>query len=166
VSLIDSCRDPLNLVQNCSFDNGSNTQVDAYPSGSYWQLLNWNGGSSWSDFNGRQMRINVQSPGSDMWHVQARTTVNVAQAGTYRLSFRAKADNYRSFVVNLGRNGNGDNNWASYGRVTASAGPDWVVYSYDLTGVPVDAGALLDFNVGNGGTGGITFDSVKLVRVP
>ncbi len=166
VSLIDSCRDPLNLVQNCSFDNGSNTQIDAYPSGSYWQLLNWNGGSAWTDFNGRQMRINVQSPGSDMWHVQARTTVNVAQSGTYRLSFRAKADNYRSFVVNLGRNGNGDNNWASYGRITASAGPDWVVYSYDLSGVPADAAALLDFNVGNAGTGGITFDSVKLVRVP
>lgn len=164
-SLIDSCRDPLNVVQNCSFDSVTNTQLDGYQNSSGWQLLNWNGGSSWADYNNRQLRINVQNPGTDMWHVQARTTVKVAQAGKYRLTFRAKADAVRTFIVNLGRNGNADNNWASYGRVTAAAGPDWVIYSFDLPNVPQDSAALLDFNVGNQGNVAVTIDSVKLVKL-
>ncbi|WP_437666995.1 carbohydrate binding domain-containing protein [Sorangium sp. So ce1182] len=164
-SLVDACRDPLNLVSNCSFDNVTNTALAGSQSSSGWQLLNWNGASAWADFNGRQMRINVQQPGSDMWHIQARTTVNLPQAGSYRLTFRAKADDVRTFVVNLGRNGNTDNNWASYGRVTAAAGPQWVIYSFELPSVPQDAAAFLDFNVGNAGTAAVTVDSVKLVRL-
>ncbi|WP_437569365.1 carbohydrate binding domain-containing protein [Sorangium sp. So ce542] len=165
VSLIDACRDPLNLVSNCSFDNVTNTSLAESQSSSGWQLLNWNGASAWADFTGRQMRINVQQPGSDMWHIQARTTVNLSQAGRYLLTFRAKADDVRTFVVNLGRNGNSDNNWASYGRVTAAAGPAWVVYAFELPNVPQDSAALLDFNVGNAGTAAVTVDSVKLVRL-
>ncbi|WP_437578736.1 carbohydrate binding domain-containing protein [Sorangium sp. So ce887] len=164
-SLIDACRDPLNLVNNCSFDNVTNTALAGNQSSSGWQVLNWNGASAWADFNGRQMRINVQQPGSDMWHIQARTTVNLPQAGRYLLTFRAKADDVRTFVVNLGRNGNGDNNWASYGRVTAAAGPEWVIYSFELPNVPQDSAAFLDFNVGNAGTAAVTVDSVKLVRL-
>ncbi|HTN86929.1 MAG TPA: carbohydrate binding domain-containing protein [Sorangium sp.] len=165
VSLVDACRDPLNLVSNCSFDNVTNTSLAGSQSSSGWQLLNWNGGSAWADFTGRQMRINVQQPGSDMWHIQARTTVNLPQAGRYLLTFRAKADDVRTFVVNLGRNGNSDNNWASYGRVTAAAGPQWIIYSFELPSVPQDSAALLDFNVGNAGTAAVTVDSVKLVRL-
>lgn len=165
-SLIDSCRDPLNVVRNCSFDSVTNTALDGWQHSAYWQLLNWNGGSSWADFNNRQLRINVQNPGSDMWHVQARTTVALAQAGNYRLTFRAKADAVRSFVVNLGRNGSSDNNWISYGRVSAAAGPDWVIYSFDLANVPQDPAAFLDFNVGNQGAVAVTIDSVKLRLTP
>ncbi|WP_437997644.1 carbohydrate binding domain-containing protein [Sorangium sp. So ce185] len=165
VSLIDACRDPRNLVTNCSFDNVTNTSLAGSQSSSGWQLLNWNGASAWADFTGRQMRINVQQPGSDMWHIQARTTVNLSQAGRYLLTFRAKADDVRTFVVNLGRNGNSDNNWASYGRVTAAAGPAWVVYAFELPNVPQDSAALLDINVGNAGTAAVTVDSVKLVRL-
>ncbi|MGK3981443.1 hypothetical protein WME99_00290 [Sorangium sp. So ce136] len=87
------------------------------------------------------------------------------QAGRYLLTFRAKADDVRTFVVNLGRNGNGDNNWASYGRVTAAAGPEWVIYSFELPNVPQGSAALLDFNFGNAGTAAVTVDSVKLVRL-
>ena len=166
VSLIDSCRDPLNVVRNCSFDSVTNTALDGWQQGGQWQLLNWNGGSSWADFNNRQLRINVQNPGSDMWHVQARTTVALAQSGTYRLTFRAKADAVRSFVVNLGRNGSSDNRWTSYGRVSAAAGPDWVIYSFDLPNIPQDPAAYLDFNVGNQGAVAVTIDSVKLRLAP
>jgi Carbohydrate binding domain len=165
-SLLDACRDPLNVVQNCSFDSVTNTALEGYQSSTGWQLLSWNGGAAWADYSGRQLRINVQQPGSDMWHVQARTTVKLAQAGNYRLTFRAKADAARSFVVNLGRNGNADNGWTSYGRVTAAAGPQWVIYSFDLPSVPQDQAAYLDFNVGNSGTAAVTLDSVKLVRLP
>ncbi|WP_437681503.1 carbohydrate binding domain-containing protein [Sorangium sp. So ce131] len=165
VSLIDACRDPLNLVTNCSFDNVTNTSLAGSQSSSGWQLLNWNGASAWADFSGRQMRVNVQQAGSDMWHIQARTTVNLAQAGRYLLTFRAKADDVRTFVVNLGRNGSSDNNWASYGRVTPAAGPAWVSYSFELPNVPQDSAAFLDFNFGNAGTAAVTVDSVKLVRL-
>lgn len=165
-SLLDACRDPRNVVQNCSFDSVTSAALDGYQSSTGWQLLSWNGGSAWADYNGRQMRINVQQPGSDMWHVQARTTVKLAQSGNYRLSFRAKADAMRNLVVNLGRNGSADNNWASYGRVTAAAGPQWVIYSFDLPNVPQDSAAYLDFNVGNAGAVAVTLDSVKLIRLP
>lgn len=163
-SLIDACRDPRNVVRNCSFDTVTNTSLSASQSGNGWQLLNYNGASAWADYSGRQLRINIHSPGYDMWHIQARTTVNLAQSGRYTLTFRAKADNYRSFVVNLGRNGNSDNQWTSYGRITATAGPDWVTYSFELPNVPQDPAAFLDLNVGNAGTAAVTFDSVKLVR--
>lgn len=164
VSLLDACRDPRNVVRNCSFDTVTNTSLSATQSGNGWQLLNHQGAAAWADYTGRQLRINVQNPGSDMWHVQARTTVNLAQSGTYTLTFRAKADNFRSFVVNLGRNGASDNRWTSYGRITATAGPEWVTYVFDLPNIPQDSGAFLDFNVGNAGTAAVTFDSVKLVR--
>lgn len=163
-SLIDSCRDPRNVVQNCSFDTVTNTSLNASPSGSGWQLLSYNGASAWADYNGRQLRINIHNAGFDMWHIQARTTVNLAQSGRYTLTFRAKADSYRQFVVNLGRNGSRDNQWTSYGRVTATASPDWVTYSFELNNVPQDPAAFLDLNVGNAGTAAVTFDSVKLVR--
>ena len=96
-----------------------------------------------------------------MWHVQARTPVNLSQAVQYKLTFRAKADANRGFVVNIGHNGNQDNNWQSHARVYPYATTEWTDYSYEVQ-VPMDANAFLDFNVGNAGTSAVTIDSVSL----
>ncbi|HMW47409.1 MAG TPA: carbohydrate binding domain-containing protein [Cellvibrionaceae bacterium] len=162
VSLLDSCREPTNLVANCSFDAVTNNSLNTAASGANWSLLSYLGASGSVDYTGRQMRVSINNPGSDMWHVQARTAVNLSQAVNYVLTFRAKADNNRGFVVNIGHNGNQDNNWQSYGRVNVSATTEWTEYSYEFSGVPMDANAFLDFNFGNAGTSAVTIDSVKL----
>jgi hypothetical protein len=161
ISLLDPCRDPKNLVTNCSFDNVNNTTFNNSASSTNWTLLNNQGGSGSASYTNRELRISIYNPGSDMWHVQARTPVNLSQAVRYKLSFRAKADSNRGFVVNIGHNGNQDNNWQSYGRVYPYATTSWADYSYEFQ-VPMDANAFLDFNVGNAGTSAVTIDSVSL----
>lgn len=165
VSQLDACRAPNNLVANCSFDTVTNNSLASSASGANWTLLNHMGASGSVNYTGGQMRVSINNPGSDMWHVQARTAVNLSQAVDYVLTFRAKADNNRSFVVNVGHNGNQDNNWQSYGRVTVSATTEWTEYSYEFRGVPMDANAFLDFNFGNAGTSAVTLDSVKLTPI-
>lgn len=162
VSLLDSCREPANLVANCSFDAVTNNSINTAASGANWTLLNHMGASGSVNYTGRQMRVSINNPGSDMWHIQARTPVNLSQAVNYVLTFRAKADSNRGFVVNIGHNGNQDNNWQSYGRVNVSATNEWAEYSYEFSGVPMDANAFLDFNFGNAGTSAVTIDGVKL----
>ncbi|MET0356393.1 MAG: carbohydrate binding domain-containing protein, partial [Cellvibrio sp.] len=164
ISLLDPCRSPKNLVTNCSFDNVTNTSLNGSASGNNWTLLNHNGGSGGVSYNDRQMRVNVYSPGYDMWHIQARTPVNLSQAVKYKLSFRAKADSNRSFVVNIGHNGNQDNNWQSYGRETVYATTNWTEYSYEFQ-MPMDSNAFLDFNFGNAGTSAVTIDGVSLTSI-
>lgn len=152
VSQLDSCKSTLNLVANCSFDN----------SGSGWQFLNHQGAASWGNFSGGQLTVTTYNPGSVHWHIQARTAVNLSEGGIYQLRFRAKADNFRDVVVNIGHNGNQDNNWQSYGQTLFRPGPEWTQYIYEFYGVPSDANAFLDFNFGNAGTTGITIDGVSL----
>ncbi|MES2823413.1 MAG: carbohydrate binding domain-containing protein [Pseudomonadota bacterium] len=161
VSLLDTCRDPKNLVVNCSFDNANNTTFNGSASSANWTLLNHQGGSGTVSYTGRQLRVSISNPGSDMWHIQARTPVNLSQAVRYKLTFRAKADANRSFVVNIGHNGNQDNNWQSYGRENVYATTSWTDYSYEFQ-VPMDANAFLDFNLGNAGTSAVTIDGVSL----
>jgi hypothetical protein len=152
ISQIDVCKSTLNLVANCSFDN----------SGSGWQFLNHQGASSWGNFSGGQLTVTTYNPGSVHWHIQARTAVNLNEGGTYQLQFRAKADNFRDVTVNIGHNGNQDNNWQSYGQTLFRPGPEWTQYIYEFYGVPSDANAFLDFNFGNAGTTGITIDGISL----
>ncbi|RYZ79834.1 MAG: hypothetical protein EOO68_38250, partial [Moraxellaceae bacterium] len=164
ISQLDPCRNPKNLVANCSFDNVTNNSLSANDSSANWTLLTNQGASGYASYTGRQLRINITNPGYDMWHIQARTPVNLSQAVKYKLSFRAKADSNRVFVVNIGHNGNQDNNWQSYGRENVSATTSWTEYSYEFQ-TPMDANAFLDFNVGNAGTSAVTIDSVSLIAI-
>ena len=153
VSQIDPCKSTRNLVSNCSFDNNS---------GNGWQFLNHMGASAWASYSGGQLTVTTYNPGSVHWHIQARTAVNLSEGSTYQLRFRARADNFRDVVVNIGHNGNQDNNWQSYGQTLFRPGPEWTQYIYEFYGVPSDANAFLDFNFGNAGTTGITIDGVSL----
>jgi hypothetical protein len=162
VSQLDSCRGPKNLVVNCSFDTVNNTTLNSSASSANWTLLTNQGGSGSASYTGGQLRVSISNPGSDMWHIQARTPVNLSQAVRYKLTFRAKADANRNFVVNIGHNGNQDNNWQSYARVTPFATTNWTDFSYEVQ-VPMDANAFLDFNFGNAGTSAVTIDGVSLV---
>jgi Carbohydrate binding domain. len=155
ISQIDPCKSAHNLVANCSFDN----------SGNGWQFLNHMGASSWADYSGGQLKATIYNSGSVHWHIQARTAVNLNDGGVYQLRFRAKADSYRSVTANIGHNGNQDNNWVSYGQTSFSVGPQWEEYSYEFYGVPSDANAFLDINLGNAGTSAVTIDGVSLISL-
>src|SRR5690606_13959070 len=116
ISQIDSCKSTLNLVANCSFDNNS---------GNSWQFLNHMGASSWASYSGGQLNATIYYGSSVHWHIQARTAVDLSEGGAYQLRFRARADSYRDITVNIGHNGNQDNNWQSYGQTTFHPGPQW-----------------------------------------
>jgi hypothetical protein len=156
ISQLDPCKSTRNLVSNCSFDNNS---------GNGWQFLNHMGASSWADYSGSQLKATIYNPGSVHWHIQARTAVNLSEGGVYQLRFRARADSFRSVTVNIGHNGNQDNNWVSYGQTSFSVGPQWEDYSYEFYGVPSDANAFLDINLGNAGTSAVTIDGVSLTSL-
>ena len=153
VSQIDPCKSTRNLVGNCSFDNNSS---------SGWQLLNHMGAASWADYSGGQLKATIYYGGTVHWHIQARTAVNLSDGGAYQLRFRARADSYRDITVNIGHNGNQDNNWQSHGQTTFHPGPQWTEFTYEFYGVPEDANAFLDFNFGNAGTAAVTIDGVSL----
>ena len=152
-----SCNGAGNLVQNCSFD---------IPTSTAWSLLSWNGASAWPNYANGEMTSNINNAGSDFWHIQARTKVSVASAGTYNLKFRARSTGTRTIVVNLGHDGTQDNNWASYGRVNATLTSNMQEYSFDLAAIPADANSVLDFNLGNAGTLPVTIDDVRLTLRP
>ncbi len=156
ISLIDSCKTPSNLVSNCAFDNSN---------GSGWQFLNHMGAAAAVNYSGSQLNAVIYYGSNVHWHIQARTAVNLATSGTYKLTFLAKADTYRSITVNLGHNGNQDNNWVSYGQTTFSPGPQWTEFTFEFNGIPADTNAFLDFNLGNAGTTGVSIDGVKLSKL-
>lgn len=153
ISQIDYCKSTQNLVANCSFDGNS---------GAGWQFLNHMGASAWASYNGGEMTVTTHYGGTIHWHIQARTPVNLSAGGTYELGFRARADSYRDITVNIGHNGNQDNNWVSYGQTTFRPGPQWEEYTYEFNGVPSDADSFLDFNLGNAGTARVTIDGISL----
>ncbi|HEY6529054.1 MAG TPA: carbohydrate binding domain-containing protein [Cellvibrionaceae bacterium] len=155
VSLIDSCKNPKNLVGNCAFDNNS---------GAGWLFLNNQGASGSVSYSGNQLKVTINNPGSIHWHIQSRTAVSLPAAQTYNVQFRAKSDGFRQFTVNLGHNGNQDNNWLSYGSSLVSTNTEWAQYSVNFT-APADVNAYLDLNFGNQGTLGVTVDGVSLTPV-
>src|SRR5690606_24116510 len=152
VSLMDKCKSTRNLVTNCSFDSGN----------AGWQFLNHMGAAAWGNFSNGELNATIYWGSNVHWHIQARTAVNLSAGGTYRLRFRAKADSLRSITVNIGHNGNVDNIWTSYGQTSFSLGSTWNEYIYEFYGVPSDADAFLDFNLGNQGTIPVTLDSISL----
>lgn len=152
-----NCKSVINLVPNCSFD---------IPTATNWSLLTHNGANASPDYSNGQLRTNINDDGYDFWHIQARTAVKLASAGTYTLRFNAKADWTRSIVVNLGHNGTSDNNWQSYAQRTVTLSAHMQTYSFTLTSIPQDLNAVLDFNMGNAGNSPVTIDEIYLSRNP
>lgn len=157
VSEIDACKTPGNLVQNCSFD---------IPTSTAWSLLTWNGASGSPNYANGEMANTIYWGGSDFWHVQARTKLVIPSAGSYRLSFRIRSTGARSVIVNIGHDGSQDNNWTSYDRFTVPLSSTMQEYSATVPSLPADAKAVLDFNMGNGGTLPVIIDGVSLVKRP
>lgn len=153
VSELDPCKSSRNLVANCSFDNNS---------ANGWQFLTHQGASAWVNYNNGQLNANINNAGTVHWHIQARTAVKLNTLGTYQVQFRAKSTTFRDITVNLGHNGNADNNWVSYGQQGFRLNPDWTHYQFEFYGVPADLNAFLDFNLGNAGTAGVTLDGISL----
>lgn len=141
------------IVPNCTLD---------IPSATNWSVGAYNGAAGYASYANQQLRINVNSAGSDHWHVQAVSPVATPKAGDYILTFRAKATAPRSIVVNLGHNGTSDNNWVSYARRKVELTSEMQTYSYYLPAIPADANARLDFNAGNDGVSDVIIDDVYL----
>jgi|GEM_PF-3368187 len=145
-----------NVVPNCSL---------SIPSATNWSVGAYNGGSGWASYNNQELRININQPGSDHWHVQAVTPVNLSQAGDYIISFRARAESARNIVINVGHNGSNDNNWTSYAQRTVALSQQMQTFTLSLPSIPSDGNARLDFNAGNNGVADVFIDEVYLAPI-
>lgn len=152
-----NCKSVINLVPNCSFD---------IPTATNWSLLTYNGANASPDYSNGELKTTINDDGYDFWHIQARTAVKLASAGTYTLRFNARADWTRSIVVNLGHNGTSDNNWQSYAQNTVTLSTHMQTYTLTLNSLPQDLNAVLDFNFGNAGNSPVTIDEIYLSRNP
>ncbi len=148
---IPTCKSASNLVPNCTFD---------IPTATNWSLTAYNGANAWVSYNGNQMLTNINNAGSEFWHVQARTAVNLT-AGTYTLRFNAKAASPRSIQVNLGHYGG---SWQSYAQRTVNLTNTMQTFTLTLPNIPTDINSVLDFNLGKTGTSAVTLDEVSLVK--
>lgn len=156
----DTCARSSNAVPNCSFEVTTATN---------WQIVTNSGGSAWPSWGdtdssdrkgGSEVKVNINSSGSAPWHVQLRTQLALDNAGSYVLRFKAKTEDARKIEVNLGEQGG---NWESYfntGPVTLAS--QWQEYSFLLEDIPVDAAAVLDFNVGEYSTDAVYIDEVSV----
>ncbi|MES2823720.1 MAG: carbohydrate binding domain-containing protein [Pseudomonadota bacterium] len=148
-----NCKSVSNLVPNCSFD---------IPTATNWSLTAYNGANAWVNYSGNQMLNTINNAGSEFWHVQARTAVNLT-VGTYTLRFNAKAASARAIQVNLGHYGG---SWQSYAQKTVNLTSTMQTFTLTLTNIPTDINSVLDFNLGKTGTSAVTLDEVSLVKNP
>lgn len=156
-----SCHDTIqgwgmNAVPNCSLD---------IPHATNWSVGAYQGGSGWASYHNEELKVNINQPGSEHWHVQAVTPVNLAAEGNYVVSFRARAESPRSIVVNLGHNGSSDNNWTSYAQKQVQLTTQMRTYTVSLSDIPIDSNARLDFNVGGDVVADVIIDEVYLAPV-
>ncbi len=160
-----TCIVSLNKVSNCEFTN-------PYQG---WSVANYNGAYSTSNFDQQSLNVQVYNSGSQPWHIQARTWVNLAVAGNYTLRFRAKKSTVgastRVMQFSVGHNGAADNNWTSYASRSIQLSTEWQTYTYSLKNIPLDNNAVLDFNLGksdipsgNPSVDSISIDGVMLTK--
>lgn len=92
-------------------------------------------------------RVDITSGGAQAYAVQLIQHLPVVEGYTYEVTFDAKADSDRTFVVSP--SGDGDNSWTKYASFTASAENELQSYAYTFKMNSVtDPTARLEFNLG------------------
>lgn len=141
------CNVANNRVLNCDFVGGTSS----------WQLRLGPGGSGSHSVTGSELRIDVASPGTLDWHVQDVQVLGALAAGSYQISFDARAASPRTIVVNLGEEGD---DYTSFCQQQVSLTTTLSRYTVTCSGMPSDDNVKLDFNVGLSSTASVFLDNV------
>ena len=109
-----STTDGQNLLSNADFSSGMDDWTET--------IANWgsNGfdASAQSSVADGAITYTITNPGNDLWHVQLKQTVKLAAKKHYTLSYKVKSDVART--IETGVQGDGENNYISYGAKTQS----------------------------------------------
>lgn len=129
-----------------------NTDSGIVPDSKDWQFAVGNfGGAAEAAVEelaeGKFARIDITSGGNQSYAVQLIQHFPVIEGYSYEITFDAKADTKRSFV--LSPSGDGDNAWVKYSTFDVSADTELQSYSYTFKmNSPTDPTARLEFNLG------------------
>lgn len=130
----------------------SDTDAGIVPTNKDWQFAVGNfGGAATAaveEIDGQKFaRVDITSPGSQAYSVQLIQHFPIAAGYSYEISFDAKADAKRNFVVSP--SGDADNGWAKYNSNDVSVDTELKSYNFvfKMNGAS-DPTARLEFNLG------------------
>ncbi len=153
VSVEEVVTPPENLIVNGDFAAGD----------ADW-ALDVNGGSSAMatlDTSSGAACVSITDGSTEVWHIQLQQfNLNLGADNVYEFNFDVMASADRDFNYKTGQS------VAPYGNYlfgTGSATAAWQTISQTYTQSADDAAALVQFQLGNGGTGDICFDNISLV---
>jgi uncharacterized repeat protein (TIGR03806 family) len=136
-----------NRVANCNFSSGL----------APWSLRLNGGGAGTASVVSGELRLDVTNAGSLDWHVQDVQVLGSLPAGSFQLSFDARATAARNLVVNLGEEGD---SYASFCQQSVALTTTKQTFVIQCNGLAGDNNVKLDFNVGNAGTASVFVDNV------
>lgn len=129
-----------------------NTDKDIVADSKDWQFAVGNfGGEAGAEVEelaeGKFARIDITAGGNQNYAVQLIQHLPVIEGYTYDITFDAKADSNRSFV--LSPSGDADNAWVKYGVFDVSLDTELKSYTYTFKmNSPTDPTARMEFNLG------------------
>ena len=142
-----ACNVAQNRITSCDFASG----VGA------WLLRENNGGDGSQTTTGGQLRIDVSNPGTLDWHVQEVQVLGALAAGSYQVSFDARAASPRTIVVNMGEEGD---DYSSFCQQQVTLTTTMATYTIPCNMPAADNNVKLDFNVGLTSTASVFLDNV------
>ncbi len=99
-----------------------------------------------ADGSAHVMRVEVQKPGHEEWHVQiGQGGLKLKSGESYTLTFRAKSDAARSGRVGASQ---AHEPWSVFGSKELDLGSDWKPFSFSFVAKQDDANARVSFSFG------------------
>jgi len=138
------------LVGRAPQDDGNYVLNDKFNDGDeFWTFINNEGGVGSASIENGEMFININASGNQTWANQLfQTDMNVRKGYTYRVSFKARSEKNRSFMLKIG--GLEDRGWTAYsGEKQINISKEMKEYSFDFKmEEKTDVKARYEFNMG------------------
>lgn len=130
-----------------------------------WSTWTENGSTYSVDAGEQCFVVNIPTTLPNAWSAQLYQVIDVPAAGSYRVTFKAKASMNREIRLALEKDGQ-----SPLMDETMSVSADWTNYSYDFTVSSAASGVKLVFMLGNVGTTEnmahtISIDDISLYKV-
>ncbi|MDA3901502.1 MAG: carbohydrate binding domain-containing protein [Spirochaetes bacterium] len=176
----EAARTPLedgNLIYNGTFDwtvsdtpdpdeNLGASSIDDVDNSIFWEYKTASGGESTVSNDSGYLHVNITSAGSVFYANQLiQTGINLEQNGIYRVEFDGWTDAAKSIKVQLAAGE--ERGWAKFSPETVVAlGASSQTHSFEFNMTQAThTRALIEFNMGQIGTGDIYLDNVSVKKI-
>ena len=112
-----------------------------------WELYVQGGGNAISSYANNALQVNINSGGTETWHVQlVKNKINLAKGKRYRFSFKIRSETNRQFTAYIGKS---VSPWSSYCDVVSTeATPTFTTYATTFVMTENDNTARMVFDLG------------------